>query len=254
MNKEQLKKYFMIDLKWGWGYQQQIVFNFLCEAAKEAEGGIVLDAGAGHQRYKPFFEKSIYIAQEHPIAGQQNKDIQEFDILSDIKHCPLKDNSVDLILSTSSLEHMEYPDLFFSEAFRVIKPGGSLYINVPFAFPEHEIPYDFYRPTRFGLNRYYSHAGFNKISVLPTSSSIYTAQFFFRHALAEDGQRIRKKFWSKVARRIIFKIAAIVSKYAMRMFDKGPMSDTTLPVGWVAKGYKSGNKEAGKNINQKMSL
>jgi hypothetical protein len=73
MNTQQLRDYFMHDLKWRWGYQQQIVFTFLCEAAEEAKGGVVLDAGAGYQRYKPFFSESIYIAQEHPIAGKQNK-------------------------------------------------------------------------------------------------------------------------------------------------------------------------------------
>lgn len=107
-----------------------------------------------------FFSDSIYIAQEHPIAGVINKGIVEYDILCDVKSIPLIDNSVDLILSTSSLEHIEFPDEFFSEANRVLKPGGALYINVPFIYSEHEIPYDFQRQTRYGLERHYKKANF----------------------------------------------------------------------------------------------
>lgn len=245
MDTKELRNYFMHELKWGWGHQQKIVFDFLCEAAEAAKGGVVLDAGAGHQRYKPFFDDSIYIAQEHPFAGQQNKNIEEYDILSDIKNIPLRDNSVDVVLSTSSLEHIEFPDLFFSESFRVLKPGGSLYINVPFAYPEHEIPYDFQRPTRYGLLRHYSHAGFEETSVFPTSSSIYSAQFLFLSAVREESQRIRQTFLIRIFRKIVIGVTKVVCKIAMLLFDKGPMKDTTLPIGWISKGYKKGTKNVG---------
>ena len=108
------------------------------DAAEHAKGGVVLDAGAGHQRYRPFFDDAIYVAQEHPIAGRQHKKIAEYDILSDVKRIPLQEGCVDLVLSTSSLEHMEFPERFFTESFRVLRPGGALYVNVPFAYLEHE--------------------------------------------------------------------------------------------------------------------
>lgn len=113
MDRSELHRYFTKDLRWRSSHQSDIVFEFLCEAADFADGGVILDAGAGAQRYKPFFHRSHYIAQEHPIAGQQNKGLQVFDILCDVRTIPLKDNSVDLVLSTSSLEHMEYPEAFF---------------------------------------------------------------------------------------------------------------------------------------------
>lgn len=245
MNLEQLREYFIHDLKWGWGHQSKIVFSFLCEAAKEAKGGVIVDAGAGGQRYKPFFDESIYIAQEHPIAGQQNKNIQVYDILSDVKTIPIKDGSVDLVLSTSSLEHMEFPDLFFAESIRILKPGGALYINVPFAYEEHEIPYDFQRPTRYGLIRYYSHAGFERISVSPISSSIDSVQYLFTAAVRESLMRLGRAFWAKAVRAVLLYSLRFLCKVAMLLFDRGPNDDTTLPIGWVAKGYKVGAKVVG---------
>lgn len=163
--------------------------------------------------------------------------------MSDLKKIPLKDNSVDLILSTSVLEHIEFPDIFFSESFRVLKPGGSLYINVPFAYEEHEIPYDFQRPTRYGLNRYYSHAGFEKISVFPTSSSIYSAQYFFFNAIKEDSKRLGYGILSRILQSISIATAKAICKTAMYLFDKGPINETVFPIGWVAKGYKKGVKD-----------
>jgi SAM-dependent methyltransferase len=240
MNTQQLRHYFKHDLEWGWGHQQKTVFEFLCDAAEHARGGVILDAGAGHQRYGPFFDDAIYVAQEHPIAGRQNKDIVEYDILSDAKRIPLQEGCVDLVLSTSSLEHMEFPERFFTESFRVLRPGGALYVNVPFAYLEHEVPYDFQRPTRYGLRRYYASAGFERVEVRPTSSSLYTAQYFLRRAIKEDGKRRGRNPAATLVRKAVQLAAASVCKVCMGLYDRGPFDDTRFPIGWVAKGYKEG--------------
>lgn len=244
MEQSELRRYFTKDLRWGESHQTDLVFDFLMEAADFAKGGAVLDAGAGAQRYKPFFHRSHYIAQEHPVAGQQNKGLQVFDILCDVRTIPLKDNSVDLVLSTSSLEHMEYPENFFAEAHRVLRPGGALFVHVPFAYEVHEIPFDFQRPTRYGLERYYRHAGFDRMDVAPGSSSVYAGQHLFRRAVREDAKRLGSSPWAKLREGLIRLLALLVSKLAMAMLDAKPTKDTRLPIGWLARGYKSGTHEA----------
>lgn len=244
MNSKELLNYFKNDLKWGWSYQAQIVYNFLIKASKEAKGGVVLDAGAGYQRYKPFFNESLYIAQEHPEAGKKNKKITEYDILCDVKNIPLKDCSVDLILSTSSLEHLEFPDEFFKETYRVLKPGGVLYINVPFVIQEHEIPFDFCRYTRYGLKKLYSHSGFENINVLPTSSSISTAEHLFRHAIVEDAVLASRFSLQRLFNKTLLYSIYILNKILLKLYDKGPKDYTTLPVGWISYGHKTGIKES----------
>ncbi len=99
-------------LKLGWveDHNGTLIFDFLTKAFDFAATGVVLDAGAGQQRYAPFFRRSLYLAQEHPIAGVINKGIKEFDILSDVSCIPLVDDSIDMVLSTSSLEHYEDPN------------------------------------------------------------------------------------------------------------------------------------------------
>ncbi len=240
-----LRQYFSNTLHWGNGYQAQLVFAFLKEAGAEAgSGGVVLDAGAGYQRYKPFFDESIYLAQEHPVAGELNKGIHDYDILSDVARIPLKDGCVDLVLSTSSLEHIQRPDQFFAEANRVLAPGGALYVNVPFVHPEHETPFDFQRPTRYGLRGYYERAGFERVSVEPSSSSTEAAQFLL-YAISEDSQRPGRSVVTRAWMKFLRVSAKRMCGLLIRTFDRGPNERTTFPVGWIAKGYKQGERRVG---------
>jgi SAM-dependent methyltransferase len=242
MDLPRLKEYFIKDLGWDDGYQSNIVFNFLCNAAKSAKGGVVLDAGAGYQRYKPFFSESVYLAQEHPVAGVQNKNIRNYDILCDIKKIPLAGDTVDVVLSTSSLEHFRDPELFFGEAHRVLKPGKSLWIYVPFAYHEHEAPFDFQRPTRYGMSRWYEDAGFERIEVAPMSSSTTAVAYLVEYAVDEEVEREcggrNALFESHQMRQVAKKFCDLLRKQ-----DRGPFPGSTLPIGWVAVGYKKGSSD-----------
>ena len=61
-------------------------------------------------------------------------------------------DSVDFVTSVSVLEHVRYPHKVVSEIFRILKPGGVIYVNVPFVFPYHADPDDFYRFSYRGIN------------------------------------------------------------------------------------------------------
>lgn len=70
----------------------------------------------------------------------------------------LKDQSVDGFVSVASLEHMPDPCLALREVYRTLKPGGKLLLVVPFMYPFHAAPSDFFRFTDRGvavmLNRF----------------------------------------------------------------------------------------------------
>lgn len=61
------------------------------------------------------------------------------------------DNTVDLVISISTLEHVRYPNKVVSEIYRILKPGGIFYVSVPFIFNFHSDPHDNYRWTEDGV-------------------------------------------------------------------------------------------------------
>ena len=75
------------------------------------------------------------------------------DIVGDIHNLPLPDNSVEAIICSSVLEHVENPVRAVEEIYRVLKPGGYAYFYAPFIFYYHPEPAyykDFFRITYDG--------------------------------------------------------------------------------------------------------
>ena len=72
-------------------------------------------------------------------------------LIGDGAALPLKDQSFDAVLLKAVLEHVPDPQGVIAEARRVLKPGGLLYLEVPFLFEYHPNPGDYTRYTRAGL-------------------------------------------------------------------------------------------------------
>lgn len=61
--------------------------------------------------------------------------------------------SFDTIILSDVLEHIPTPESLWHEMARVLRPEGTLILNVPFLYWIHAHPYDFHRYTRFALDR-----------------------------------------------------------------------------------------------------
>lgn len=125
--------------------------------------GELLDFGCGSKPYKNLFTNvSSYIGVDIE-DGSHNHEKEDIDYFYDGKNLPFDDNRFNSVFSTEVLEHV--PDIEYSlkEINRVLKPKGKLLISIPFAFPEHELPYDFRRLTRFGITQVLKDNGFKLI-------------------------------------------------------------------------------------------
>ncbi len=83
------------------------------------EGGLKLNLGCGEVIINRRGWKNY---DAYPLQGVEQQDIQ---------HLPEHDGTVDRIVMSHVLEHLENPDTVLKECYRVLKPGGALIIAVP---------------------------------------------------------------------------------------------------------------------------
>lgn len=74
------------------------------------------------------------------------------DIVADAQSMPqVPAQSADCVMIVSVLQHLPSPHRVIDEAFRILRPGGIIYVNVPFIFAYHRDPEDFNRFSVPGL-------------------------------------------------------------------------------------------------------
>lgn len=75
--------------------------------------------------------------------------------------------SFDTVIATDLIEHLYDPFTFFESASRILTSGGALIIGVPFLYWVHEAPHDYFRYTRFALERLVTDAGLSVVLLEP---------------------------------------------------------------------------------------
>ena len=141
--------------------------KYLADFAQQAAhsipaGARVLDAGAGECPYRSFFDHVTYEATDLCLVP---KAYAQLTFICDLAKIPARPDSYDLVLCSQTLEHVPDPKLLLAELHRVLKPGGKLWLSVPLFYEEHEIPYDYYRYTRYGISHLLEQEGFRIESI-----------------------------------------------------------------------------------------
>jgi SAM-dependent methyltransferase len=120
--------------------------------------GRLLDVGCGRKPYRNLFNVDEYVGLE--IDSPATRARGYADCFYDGRRFPFDDASLDSVVCNQVLEHVFNPDQFVEEIRRVLKVGGRLLLTVPFAWDEHEQPYDYARYSSFGLHHLLVEHGF----------------------------------------------------------------------------------------------
>jgi SAM-dependent methyltransferase len=129
-------------------------------------GSSLLDAGAGECAYKQWFAQQRYTAIDAAI-GEMAWNYSNLAIMGALDKLSFAGGSFDAVLCTQTLEHLQTPAENVAEMGRVLKPGGRLFLTAPFAHPEHQAPYDYFRYTSFALKMICLRAGFSDVLLEP---------------------------------------------------------------------------------------
>ena len=130
--------------------------------------GSVLDLGCG---VRPFEHDILQYADRY-IGVDCHTTLPALppDVVADLTRAlPVRSAVFDHVVAFEVMEHLAEPGVMLAEAHRVLRPGGSLTVSVPFQWWVHEAPWDFYRYTRHGLEYLLRKAGFVDIRIEPTS-------------------------------------------------------------------------------------
>lgn len=124
--------------------------------------GRCLDVGCGDQPYLPLLMQPPFQIQQLLGLDRSGQRCQHTppDLVWEAGRIPLPDASIDSALCTEVLEHCPNPAEVLAEVQRVLKPGCSLVLTVPFLWPLHEVPHDCFRYTPFALNQLLEDSGF----------------------------------------------------------------------------------------------
>lgn len=167
----------------------------------------ILDIGCGFGEFALAFadepiDMGVDICAKDLYASSKTKKYKNL-TLADARDLPFSDNSYMSIFSISTLEHIDNADKALKEAYRVLKPGGTLFLTLE---TDEVDGATFYRP-------FFKKIGFPLLSNLATNA--YNS-LFHRQSL------LTKKEWVKKVVKAGFKIEKsqdIISAKITRLFD-----------------------------------
>jgi SAM-dependent methyltransferase len=151
----------------------------------------VLDIGCGSMPYRSLFSTaSLYQGLE--ISRVYGAHLPTNIFFYDGLNIPFANNSYDAVLCSQVLEHASEPGILLKEILRILKPQGVLFMTIPFFWPEHELPYDYRRFTRYGLQKLLETAGFESVNIKSVDCGLST----LLQLLIEYSESKRRKYLS----------------------------------------------------------
>jgi len=143
-------------------------------AARKYMRGRLLDVGCGIRPYALVYDEVVDQSFGIEVAYSPHGTAAA-DVICSADSLPFPDESFDTILCTEVLEHTRRPWLVMAELARVVCAGSHIIMSVPFIYPEHEAPNDYWRFTVNGIRSLCEDVGLDILEVGCRGGPIATA-------------------------------------------------------------------------------
>jgi SAM-dependent methyltransferase len=143
------------------------------KAIKDYGKGDLLDLGCGNKPYEQWYKPVTNTQVGCDISQSSDKKVDVICLATDLK---FSDGSFDTVLCTQVMEHVFDHHALVKEAHRVLRQNGHIILTVPFCWELHEVPYDFFRITRYGLEELFKQHGF-KVETVKANGGKWAAIF-----------------------------------------------------------------------------
>lgn len=116
---------------------------------------------------RPFFGEPYIGIDMRPGPGVD----EVVNITKDCQRFP--DDYFNTIVSTETLEHVDNPWFAMERMYRLLASQGIMLITVPFMWPIHDYPDDYWRMTSSGLTKLFAEVGMKPIEVFTSDTHTY---------------------------------------------------------------------------------
>jgi SAM-dependent methyltransferase len=142
--------------------------RFYTRAIPEYAHGRLLDLGCGRAPLMGYYAGYTTSATLVDWANSLHEN-PLLDVIADLNQpLQLDNDSFDTVILSDVIEHIAEPQSLLAEVARILSSdGGVLLLNVPFYYPIHEEPFDFYRYTRYALAHLCAGAGLDVLEISP---------------------------------------------------------------------------------------
>lgn len=154
-------------------YPEKLI-SYLMNKYELSPGSKLLETGVGRGEFLNEFNKKGFLCYGCDISNYAGQEANGIDIKKEINFnsdiLPYPNNFFDIVYSKSLMEHLENPENYLKEVYRILKPGGKILSLIPDWEANYKIYFDDHtHKTPFtieSLNNILKIVDFKKIKVI----------------------------------------------------------------------------------------
>jgi SAM-dependent methyltransferase len=136
----------------------------------------------------------------------------------------LPEGSFDQVIAMGLMEHLKEPWRLVREAFRILRPGGRLYVSASSVFPVHRGPDNYYHFTRFGMREVLSVSSWKEMEISASCGPYKTIGILLQRILLQAETR----FFIRPLTYLLALCIPLFDRFVIRQYHDRSFSDEAL--------------------------